>query len=301
MVAASGLGEGESPRLNLASLLEALTESNLLTFEPVQAALPMVKVTRLEGYPPFVSKYGLDPGRYGVYTALLKSVISFFKRVECERSEIIRFKGESDQPKGSVRILLQSSGLPTGRNSYGNRVAVVPSNVRGRATVVAKFNCRSYSTDRATNATSRLNYLMKLSKKSTNEPIRMNVYKILTDPDFLYNAYQKIKSKPGNMTRGISSTTLDGMSGEIIIRMTAELKSEKFQFSPARRIQIPKTGGTPPLTIAPPRDKIVQEGMRIILNAIFEPTFLDVSHGFRPNRSCHTALKYLKTQFQPCT
>ena len=129
----------------------------------------------------------------------------------------------------------------------------------------------------------------------------MNVYKILTDPDFLYNAYQKIKSKPGNMTRGISSTTLDGMSGEIIIRMTDELKSEKFQFSPGRRIQIPKTAGTRPLTIAPPRDKIVQEGMRIILNAIFEPTFLDVSHGFRPNRSCQTALKYLKTQFQPST
>lgn len=142
---------------------------------------------------------------------------------------------------------------------------------------------------------------MKLSKRSTNEPIRMNVYKILTDPDFLFNAYQNIKSKPGNMTRGVSTTTLDGMSAEIIIRMTDELKSEKFQFSPGRRIEIPKVGGTRPLTIAPPRDKIVQEGMRIILNAIFEPTFLNASHGFRPGRSCHTALKYLKTQFQPCT
>lgn len=126
MVAASGLGEGESPGLNLASLLEAWSESNLLTFETLQAALPMVKVILLEGYPPFASKYGLHPGRDGVYTALKESVISSYKRVASERSELIRFKEESSQPKGSDRILLQSSGLPTGINSYGNRAAIVP-------------------------------------------------------------------------------------------------------------------------------------------------------------------------------
>jgi len=62
---------------------------------------------------------------------------------------------------------------------------------------------------------------------------------------------------------------------------------------------IPKADGISmrPLTIAPPRDKIVQEVMRMILEAIFEPTFLDNSHGFRPNRGCHTALKKIKTLF----
>lgn len=61
---------------------------------------------------------------------------------------------------------------------------------------------------------------------------------------------------------------------------------------------IPKANGKMrPLTVAPPRDKIVQEVLRMILEAIFEPTFSDHSHGFRPSRSCHTALRQVRTQF----
>jgi len=77
------------------------------------------------------------------------------------------------------------------------------------------------------------------------------------------------------------------------------MKDESFQFAAGRRIQIPKPGNNSsrPLTIAPPRDKIVQEVMRMILEVIFEPLFLNNSHGFRPNRSCHTALRDVKTHF----
>jgi retron-type reverse transcriptase len=77
------------------------------------------------------------------------------------------------------------------------------------------------------------------------------------------------------------------------------MKDGSFQFKPGKRTMIPKADGisTRPLTIAPPRDKIVQEVMRMILETIFEPTFLDNSHGFRPNRGCHTALRKIKTQF----
>ena len=235
-----------------------------------------------------------------MYRAFGSAVTDDPKRVAPKRSEIIRFKVKSDQPKGSTRISTWSSGLPTGGNPYGNRVAIVP--VGGRATVSTNLSRRSYSTDRASNVSSRLDYLVKLSKRSTNEPIRMKIYDILSNPNFLFHAYQNIKSKPGNMTRGVSNTTLDGVSGEFFHKLATKLKSEKFQFSQARRIQIPKpAGGTRPLTIAPPRDKIVQEGMRIVLNAIFEPTFNEVSHGLRPHRSCHTALKYLKNHFQPST
>lgn len=81
------------------------------------------------------------------------------------------------------------------------------------------------------------------------------------------------------------------------------MKDGSFQFKTGRRIQIPKAGSrsTRPLTIAPPRDKIVQEVMRMILEVIFEPTFSSSSHGFRPNRSCHTALRQVKTQFGAAT
>lgn len=81
------------------------------------------------------------------------------------------------------------------------------------------------------------------------------------------------------------------------------MKNGTFQFTPGRRIQIPKPGKTTtrPLTIAPPRDKVVQEVMRMILEAIFEPTFSNNSHGFRPGRGCHTALRQVKTQFGAAT
>lgn len=81
------------------------------------------------------------------------------------------------------------------------------------------------------------------------------------------------------------------------------MRDGTFQFKPGRRVQIPKPGSskTRPLTIAPSRDKIVQEVMRMILEVIFEPTFSNNSHGFRPNRGCHTALRQVKTQFGAAT
>jgi retron-type reverse transcriptase len=56
-----------------------------------------------------------------------------------------------------------------------------------------------------------------------------------------------------------------------------------------------------PLTIASPLDKIVQEAMKLILEAIYEPLFLNCSHGFRPNRSCHTALRSISQSFMSAT
>jgi len=112
-------------------------------------------------------------------------------------------------------------------------------------------------------------------------------------------AYDRIKSKPGNMTKGLNPETLDGLSSEWIDKTIEELKDESFQFKPARRIMIPKANGKMrPLTIASPRDKIVQQVMYKILMPIFEPIFSSHSHGFRPNLSCHTALKEVFSTFQ---
>jgi retron-type reverse transcriptase len=88
------------------------------------------------------------------------------------------------------------------------------------------------------------------------------------------------------------------MSGEVIDGIIAKLKDNSFRFSAGRRVEIPKPNGKKrPLTIAPPRDKLVQEVMRLILEAIFEPTFSPNSHGFRPGKSCHSALKSILQEF----
>ena len=186
---------------------------------------------------------------------------------------------------------------------------IVPTTVSnithmGRVTVNNVSFARGYSTGRTTdsesNITKKLENLFERSTKFPQEPIDRPLHKLVSDIDILSLAYNKLKSNPGQMTPGVKPETLDGVSLESLQDISNKLNNESFQFSP--RVQIPKaSGGTRPLTIAPPRDKIVQEAIRLILEAIFEPTFFDSSHGFRPTRSCHTALKAVREQFQPAT
>nr|AVR57658.1 hypothetical protein [Halamphora calidilacuna] len=132
-------------------------------------------------------------------------------------------------------------------------------------------------------------------------PIK-RVYKFMLNKRMFEIAYAKLRSKPGNMSNSLNPTTLNGISNEWIDKTINSLRDESFQFSPSRRINIPKkTGGSHPLTIAPPRDKIVMEVIRLILEAIFEPTFSEHSHGFRSSKSCHTALKSVRETFGVAT
>lgn len=215
-----------------------------------------------------------------------------------------------------VRTLTLNTGLPKGRNSYGNGSTVVPgvapkrlrydsSNIGWKGSVEASLLFkRTYvsggDTGLKSNVGLKLNKLLDRSRSGPDQVIDRNLYNILSSVEMLTYAYENIKSKPGNMPPGVSPETLDGISKEKLEQLSALLKSEKFKFAPSRRIGIGKpSGGTRPLTIAAPMDKIVQEAMRLILEAIFEPLFKDCSHGFRPNRSCHTALKRVSQEFQP--
>ncbi|MEO1377321.1 MAG: group II intron reverse transcriptase/maturase, partial [Cyanobacteria bacterium J06635_10] len=108
---------------------------------------------------------------------------------------------------------------------------------------------------------------------------------------FLF-VYSKMKSKPGNMTKGIDEETLDGISISDIDNIIDKLKDQSFQFRPVRRVYIPKPNGKlRPLGIPSPRDKLVQGVMKIVLEATWEPLFKDCNTGFRPGRNQHTALK----------
>jgi retron-type reverse transcriptase len=149
----------------------------------------------------------------------------------------------------------------------------------------------------------RLESLRKRSQNNPDKIIDRNLYKdFILDPRMYLAAYQKLKSKPGSMTPGITPTTLDGMSMDEIMNIVLRLRDESFQFTPGRRIYIPKPlGDKRPLTIGNPRDKLVQEVIRLVLEAIYEPLFLPCSHGFRPKFSCHSALREIFTKFVGCT
>jgi len=116
-------------------------------------------------------------------------------------------------------------------------------------------------------------------------------------------AYELIKSIPGNMTPGVGKTTLDGIDLNWFNRISAALSAGKYRFGSIRKVMIPKANSSElrPLGIASPRDKVVQKSLQLALAAVFEPLFLTTSHGFRPNRSCHSALNQVRMQFNHST
>lgn len=122
----------------------------------------------------------------------------------------------------------------------------------------------------------------------------VNLYSIICSKDLLLQSYKNVKSNSGSMTPGIDNLTLDGINEEYFDKLADELRHEKFKFTSVKRVYIPKANGkVRPLGIPTARDKIVQESMRFLLELIYEGKFSDSSHGFRPRRSCHTALNQI--------
>jgi len=118
------------------------------------------------------------------------------------------------------------------------------------------------------------------------------VYRQLFNRDLFLMAYGKIYRNKGAMTHGVTDETPDGMSLKKIGAIIEALRYERYQWLPARRTYIPKKNGKKrPLGMPVWSDKLVQEVMRLILEAYYEPQFSDHSHGFRPERGCHTALR----------
>ena len=118
-----------------------------------------------------------------------------------------------------------------------------------------------------------------------------NIYRLLYNRNLYLRAYGRIYSNQGATTKGITAETMDGMSLAKIDRIIEALRYERFRWTPVRRVNIPKPNGTTrALGIPTGPDKLLQEVIRMILEAYYEPQFSDRSHGFRPGRGCHTAL-----------
>jgi group II intron reverse transcriptase/maturase len=118
------------------------------------------------------------------------------------------------------------------------------------------------------------------------------LYRQMFNRELYLLAYGNIYSNQGAMTPGASEETADGMSGEKIGQITGLMRNERYRFSPARRVYIPKKNGKlRPLGLPSWSDKLVGEVVRLLLEAYYEPVFSDRSHGFRKRRGCHTALR----------
>ena len=124
------------------------------------------------------------------------------------------------------------------------------------------------------------------------------LYRNFYNPNFYLLAYQHIYNNKGSMTKGIDGMTLNGMGMERILNIIEKMKTGTYTPTPVKRVYIPKKNGKKrPLGIPSADDKLIQEVLRMLLESIYEPTFSNLSHGFRPNRSCHTALQQIQRTY----
>lgn len=122
------------------------------------------------------------------------------------------------------------------------------------------------------------------------------IYRMLFNPDLFLKAYAKLYPDKGAMTPGATPETVDGMSMKKIHDIIETLQSERYRWTPVRRVSIQKANGKlRPLGLPTWSDKLLQEVIRSILEAYYEPQFSTNAHGFRPGLGCHTALIEVRT------
>src|SRR5258708_2195731 len=122
-----------------------------------------------------------------------------------------------------------------------------------------------------------------------------DIYRQLYNPDLYLRAYGRLYANDGAMTPGSTEETVDGMSIQKIHAIIDDLRYERYRWTPVKRVFIPKRNGKlRPLGLPSWSDKLLQEVMRQILEAYYEPQMSARSHGFRPGRGCHTALSEIR-------
>lgn len=248
-------------------------------------------------------------GCYGVWLPRLHSEedyshLWFYVKVICDTILNNKHISNMSQLRGLNKtcVRTKNSGSPEIRKYWGDGTLVV-SIIHYREfssynyKLIEKGRRIDSSKEALPEGLAKLEQLMK-NNIENNKLINFNIINIIKDINILKLAYGNIKSKPGNMTKGVSNETLDGIDNKYFDNLSKDLGRGSFKFTPVRRIEIPKEkGGTRPLSIGTPREKIVQEAIRMVLNAIFEPSMHDKSHGFRPNKGCQSAIWDVRNLF----
>ena len=208
-----------------------------------------------------------------------------------------------------LRHKIGTTGLPKGGNAYGNGALIVPVVARGYHTTAVMRgegkvkqpiqNSKNVSSvmrvqvleGKTSTLSGPLDRKSLLDRKPTTKEVK--IYRDLIRTESLLNAYEAVSTKASANTKATTDETLDGTSRATIAKLHKELSDHSFKFKPIRRVDIPKKDGkTRPLGIPAPRDKVVQKAICNKLEEIYEgkSIFHGTSHGFRPERSTHTAL-----------
>lgn len=143
----------------------------------------------------------------------------------------------------------------------------------------------------------------RLAEAARQTPCRFErQYRTLCDVKWLTEAWRQIRKNKGSITSGVDGETRDDVDETLILNLSERLKKGEYKPRPVRRVYIPKSNGKlRPLGIPTIQDRIVQSALKMILEPIWEQDFRDCSHGFRPGRSCHTALNRVAKRFARST
>jgi group II intron reverse transcriptase/maturase len=141
------------------------------------------------------------------------------------------------------------------------------------------------------NVAEEMKRLNALAKRSPSQ-IRKPLWNLLVSPEWLASAWEQIRNNRGSQTAGTDNVTAVDVDLDLINKLAKELKTGTYRPTPVRRVHIPKANGkTRPLGIPTVKDRIVQQGLKMLLEPIFEADFYECSHGFRQGKSTMTALR----------
>src|SRR5216684_3489309 len=194
-----------------------------------------------------------------------------------------------------IRVSHKNRTVPKGNKGAAHEdgpEGVMDTHTKGRYQEVAK--AWRYAKVQTTEA------LLGLLRERGKRGLPLNrIYRQLYNTNLYLTAYGRIYRNAGSMTPGVTEETADGTSLETFDTIIRALKQERYQWQPARRTYIPKKNGKKrPLGMPVWSDKLLAEVMRMILDAYFDGTFSNHSHGFRSKRGCHTALREIYRAWQ---
>lgn len=280
--------------------------SNMRRSIPFETILNMVTIRNLIRFAGTASSYWL-PHIYNQVVTWLRSCVQGLNQENTDtalQKEVYKVQ-EPKFKRLQNRKNLRTTGFNLCNNSYsykGKRSVHSTSCIKegtqanklfvnSRRSVVTKI--RPKNLDERVMTTE----LKRLVEKYKNKDSRYgNLIQIIGSFSTIQLAYLMIKSNSDTFAKGIKKTTLSGLSIKTLQKISQDVISGKMKFSPVKRVYIPKLGKFifRPFDATYLREKIVQKAMEMVLTAVFEKIFLDCSHGSRPGRSCHTALKHLQ-------
>ena len=116
----------------------------------------------------------------------------------------------------------------------------------------------------------------------------------LIDKELLKQCHNEMDGKKAVGIDGVTKEDYEADLDKNLDALVERLKQKSYKPQPARRVEIPKDNGkTRPLNIYCYEDKLVQDALKRVIEAVFEPHFYDEMMGFRPNRNCHRAIRKL--------